>query len=129
MSGLWGLFGGDRQRTDQCGCIENKGKSELGLKEEELFCTLSRKMVVGRLSHLLGVGAIRLWFFESALLWRFLNSQAPGPVACLPASAVSVCHPEPCNSLGGDSLLLLHKAQKADTAVIMSLSVWPGAQK
>lgn len=60
LSGLWGLSGGDRKRTGRCECTASKEQFELGLKEGELFCTLSRKMVVGRLNHLLGVRVIRL---------------------------------------------------------------------
>lgn len=69
MFDFWHLFGGDRKGTGQCGCTASKGHCELGPKEGESFCRLSRKPVVGRLSRLRGVGVIRLCFSDSALLW------------------------------------------------------------
>lgn len=69
LLGLWGLFGEDRKGTGQCGCTASKEQCELGPKAGESFCTLSRKPVVGRLSHLLAVGVTRLCFSDSALLW------------------------------------------------------------
>lgn len=82
-----GLVWGDRKKTGQCGCTVSKGQSELGLREGESFCVLSRKMVVGRLSLLLRVGVTRLWFFESVLFGSaFLTPRLLALLpACLPA--------------------------------------------
>lgn len=89
---------------------------------------LSREKVGRSLSHLLRVDVV---CHGGQVIRPWLRFCTPRPLILLPVCLCLCCclYPEPCNSLGGDSLLIPYKAQKADTAVIMSLSVWPGAQK
>lgn len=119
-----GLFRGDRKMTSRSAhMISKRLQCELGLKEREEFCMVSREKVVGNLGHLLGVWSVTHSRLPDPGSWNlhlssaFSAPRAAGP-ACLSASAVAgtMLTPEPCNSLEGDSLLLPSKVRKADTA-------------